>query len=133
VDLRDSCFISLYIRELNFLTDTLTKPVLRDEKRKLEKDMKQAKQDAKQARKDEAEAQRLAKMESKRVREMRASGRMAVLDSDSRLSLSIASEAGHAAGPEQSELSSSSLPLRPPNAFAIFRDRVKEQVTSLPH
>ena len=119
----------MYIRELNLLTDTLTKPVLRDEKRKLEKDMKQAKQDAKQARKDEAEAQRLAKMESKRVREMRASGRMAVLDSDSRLSLSIASEAG----PEQPELSSSSLPLRPPNAFAIFRDRVKEQVTSLPH
>ena len=100
--------------------------MLRDEKRKLEKNMKQAKQDAKQARKDEAEAQRLAKMESKRVREMRASGRMAVMDSDSRLSLSITSEAVHGAGPEQSELS---LPVRPPNAFAIFRDRVKEQVT----
>ena len=69
-------------------------------------------------------------MESKRVREMRASGRMAVLDSESRLSLSIASEAMlAAAGPEQSELSSS-LPVRPPNAFAIFRDRVKEQVPS---
>jgi hypothetical protein len=51
VDLLDTSCISLYIRELNLLTDTLTKPVLRDEKRKLEKDMKQAKQDAKQARK----------------------------------------------------------------------------------
>jgi hypothetical protein len=102
-----------------------TKRRMREHKRQLERDAKQAKRDAAQAKRDEAEALRLAKDQKKQMRDMLQSGRLSVLDREAgaRQALGDAVQAGAVA-----ELPELPLPVKPPNAFAIFRTRVTETV-----
>ena len=102
-----------------------TKRRMREHKRQLERDAKQAKRDAAQAKRDEAEALRLAKDQKKQMRDMLQSGRLSVLDREAgaRQALGDAAQAGAVA-----ELPEQPLPVKPPNAFAIFRTRVTETV-----